>query len=89
MAVIKLKKIPKKEETIDDILARFCYHFPQYKYHEAKKMPFFRIKQMLSVAIKEDAKKMYNLTRIVAAPHTKKGGGVKKLSNHFKKIIED
>lgn len=89
MAKIKAKKIPLRVESAEDTIARFCYHFPQYTFHEAKQMPFVRIKQMLKVARKEQALLLYDLTRIASAPHTEKGKEVKKLLQSYKEIVED
>lgn len=36
-----------------------------------------------------EAIKMFNMTQIAAAPHTKKGSGVKKLADHFKRMSRD
>ena len=88
MSVIKTQKINKKEESTEDTLARFCYYFPQYQYHEAKILPNVRIRKLLRVAEKEKAKMMYDLTIAISAPHTKKGGGVKKMLDNLKKIID-
>lgn len=88
MVVIHAQKIPHKELDPEDILATFCFHFQQYSYLDAKRMPFKRILQMLKIAEKERAKVMYDLTQIASAPHTKKGSGVKKLLDHFKKIMD-
>ena len=88
MAVIKVQKAPKSKVEKDDVIARFCFYFPQYKYSEAKKLPYKRIKSMLDVAQKERAIFMYELTQIVAAPNTKKGSGVKKMLEYYKGIIK-
>ncbi|MFA9228760.1 MAG: hypothetical protein ACEQR7_10090 [Agathobacter rectalis] len=74
---------------MEDIIARFCYYYPQYTYHFAyKNLPFKRIVKMLSVARKEQALMLYNITRAIAAPHTKKGSGVKSLLDEFKKVAD-
>ena len=39
-------------------------------------------------AEKINAQNKYDYTQIVAAPHTKKGSGVKKLTEHFKKQMD-
>ena len=87
---ILLQALPKKKpDSSSDTLAKFCYHFPQYKYHEAREMPFKRVQQMLIIARKEYAHKMIDLTNIAAAPHSAKGKGVKKMVEFFSRIIED
>lgn len=89
MPVIKAKKIPKKRvDSAEDILARFCYHFPQYKLHEAKKLPYKRVAHMLKVAHKEQAKKMVNLVHIASAQQSRKGRGIKKMLNYLQNIID-
>lgn len=89
MPTIKAKKIPRKTLLPEDLLAKFCYHFPQYKFHEARKLPYKRIIQMLKIAQKEHAIKMLDLVQIVAAPHTNKGKGVSSLISAFQQILKD
>lgn len=79
---------PKKDTSQDDVIARFCYYFPQYTFQEALALPFRRIRQMLAVVDSEKAREYFILTKIAAAPHTKKGEGVKKLLNEFKKQMK-
>lgn len=89
MAVIKAQKIPRSKNKEEDIIAQFCYHYPQYTYHFAyKHLSLRRIIKMLNVARREQALMLYNITRAAAAPHTKKGVGVKKLLEEFTKIID-
>lgn len=91
MATIKAKTVPKKESTssssVEYTLARFCYHFQQYQYHEAKKIPHKRIKLMLKIAEKEEAIKMFNILQIIASQHTKKLSGIKKLTKYYQSIV--
>lgn len=90
MVRVSAQKIPKaKPDSSEDILARFCYYFPQYKFHEARKLPFARIIQMLKVARKCHAEEMIEMLQITNAPHTKKQAGVKNLLSYFQKIIEE
>jgi len=70
-----------------DILARLCYYFPQYKLSEARALPFKHVCTLLKTANKEKARDYINLVQISAAPHTKKGAGVKKLVSEYKKVI--
>lgn len=88
MATIKAKKIPQKKISNDDLLAKFCYHYQQYKYSEAKKLPYKRVIKMLRVAEKEQARFLFELTQIATAPHTKKGAGVKSLLDRYKSMID-
>lgn len=87
MNVIEVQKVPvsQKKESSDDILAQFCYYYPQYKFHEAKKLPIKRVVQMLRIANRELAKHYSNLLEISVAPHTQKAQGVKKLRDVYGK----
>jgi len=89
MPIIKAKKVPSKTESVEDILALFCYHFPQYTFQAARRIPNKRIRQMLRVAKREQAVFLHHLTGIASAPHTKKGSGVKKMLKYFRDIIEN
>jgi hypothetical protein len=87
--IIKVQKVPQKTQSAESIIARFCCYFPQYKFHEARKLPFFRLKMMINIWEKEYARRMIDLVEIVSAPHTKKGSGVRKVIDKYKKIIEE
>jgi len=87
MPVIKAQRVPQKEIKSEDVLGRFCYHYPQYKYSEARRMPYVRVLRLLNIAAKEEARKMHELTRIVAGPHTKKGQGTQKMLKYYQSII--
>lgn len=87
MPVFSLKR-PKKSNTAwseENLWARFCYYFPQYTFNEAKKLPFKRIMQMLSVVDKERALDAYHHCLAAMAPHSKKPDSVLK---YFKQLIE-
>lgn len=89
MAVIKAKQLPKKKaESAEEILARFCYHFQQYTYSEARKLPYKRVVQLLKAAQKEQAKEMIVLTHIASAPHSRKGKLIKKVLDYLNRVIE-
>ena len=88
MAVIKAQQVPKRHKSPGDLLAEFCFYFPQYKYHEARKLPAKRVLKMLDIAYRENAKKYFELTQISSAPHTKKGAGVKKLLDRYKRQLD-
>lgn len=75
------KKINKRET-----FALLCFYFPQYTLKEASELPFRDVQLLISTAQKMEAARMYNLTQIAAAPHTKKMVNVKKLSDYFKKL---
>lgn len=86
MVVVKAQKIPQKNISSEDIIACFCYNYPQYTYKEARLLPFTRLNQMIKVARQEQAKLLYNITRAIAAPHQK--AGVKKLLDELNTIIQ-
>jgi hypothetical protein len=85
---IKVQKVKTARAKLngDELLAQLCFLFPQYTLNEARRLPYKDVQLLLRVAQKQQATQLYNLTQVVAAPHTKKGEGVKKLSEHFKKI---
>lgn len=85
--VIKIQKIPKKEANIDDLLASFCYHFPQYKYNEARQLPYKRVVQMLRVAEKEKAKLLFVLCKGMALTNAKPKD-MKNLLDDLRKVID-
>lgn len=64
-----------------------AYHYPQYKPEDAMKINIKMQKRLLKVARKVEAERMYNLTQIAAAPHTKKGQGVRSLLDFFRKAF--
>lgn len=86
---IEVQKVPKKTLNSEDLIATFCIYYPQYKFHEARLLPARRLSQMLKVALKHEAKKMFELTQIVAAPHTKKMTSVKKLSSYYQGAMQN
>ena len=89
MAEIEVQKIPAKESRKRELYARVCYFYPQYKLEDVQKMPNRDVMLLLKVANQIEALKMLNLTQISAAPHTKKGAGVKKLTSHFRKVARN
>ena len=91
MAVVAVAQpVPSSEDTTSyrEIWATVAYYYPQYTLKEASKLPARDIKLLIKTAKKLEAQKMFNLTQIAAAPHTKKGEGVKKLSEHFKRLAK-
>lgn len=90
MPTVKVKRIPRsgKEISTEDVLAQFCYYFPQYTFVQARKLPAKRIKQMLRVVDREEAKRMYQFAQIIASQHTKKMSGMKKILESYKSVIE-
>lgn len=89
MAEISVAKVERKQLSKRELYAQVCYYYPQYKLQEVAKLPQRDITLLIKVANQLEGLKMLNLTQIAAAPHTKKGSGVKKLTNHFKRIAKD
>lgn len=85
---VRVKKVVSQAPKLNvrELLAQLCYYYPQYTLNDAQKIPYRDVQLLLRVARKQQAIQLYNLTQISAAPHTKKGEGVKKLSEHFKGI---
>ncbi len=86
---IRAQKIPPRKISVEDVLATFCYKYPQYTFAQAEKLPYKRIVQMLKISRRLDAEKMLELINIVVAPHTKKGQGVKNIVEYYKGIIKE
>lgn len=89
MAEIKVQKVEKSKSSKRELYARVCYFYQQYTLEDVEKMPNRDVTLLLKVANQVEALKMLNLTQISAAPYTKKGMGVKKLTSHFKKVAKD
>jgi hypothetical protein len=89
MAVIEVAKAPSKSNSKREIYAQVCYYYPQYTLKEVETLPQRDVTLLLQVANKIEGLKMLNLTQIAAAPHTKNGSGVKKLTSHFKKVAQN
>jgi hypothetical protein len=87
---VRVQPVNKKSQRIngEELIAQVCYYYPQYDLDTAKQLSYRRVRLLLRVAQQQQAIQLYNLTQIAAAPHTKKGIGVKKLSDHFKKIAD-
>lgn len=85
--VIKVQKIPQKKIPPSDVIAKFCYHYQQYTFAQARKLPYNRIQQMLKVATQEQAKIMITLVEVVSAPHAKDGG--RSLRENLNAIINE
>lgn len=88
MARVRAKQVPTQAVSVNkrEMFATLCYYFPQYTLKDAAEMPFKNVQLLLKTAKRIEAERMYNLTQIAAAPHTKKMVSVKKLSEHFKKM---
>ena len=68
--------------------ALVCYYYPQYKLEDVEQMPARDVNLLISTAHKQKAIEYMNHVQIAAAPHTKKGEGIKKLIDAYKKIVE-
>ena len=80
--------IKKDKNTKRKLWATVCYYYPQYTLQEASQLSNRDIKLLLKVANQIEAQYKYDLVQIAAAPHTKKGSGVKKLTEHFRKQMD-
>jgi hypothetical protein len=86
MAEVTAAKVPKARLSKRELYATVCFYYPQYTLRDAQRLPARDIRLLIRTAKKHEAMKMYNLIQIAAAPHTKKGQGVKKLLAHFKRL---
>lgn len=89
---IKAKPIPTKsgkggKVSNRALWARICYYYPQYTLEEASRLSVRDIRLLLNVANEIEAERFFNLTQIAAAPHTKKGKGVKQLTDYFQSLM--
>jgi len=88
MAEIVVQKVQKNNSRSSkrELYAMVCYYYSQYTLKEAAKLTARDINLLITTARKIEAQKMYNLTQIAAAPHTKNGNGVKSILKHFKRL---
>lgn len=70
------------------LYAAIAYHYPQYKLEDVETMPYRDVVLLFNTATRIEAEKMYNLTMIASAPHSKDGRGVKTLMEHFKGLMK-
>lgn len=85
---VALPRQPEKEANkLKDLAAKVAYYYPQYTYEDALDLDIRQTLRLLRTVSVEQATDRLYLTQIVAAPHTKKGEGVKKLVDNFKKVI--
>lgn len=70
-----------------ELWASVCYHYPQYTLEQASRLSKRDIVLLLKTAKRLRASEMLELVQIVASPHTKKGKGVKQLSDYYKREI--
>lgn len=82
---------PDNEKTLTkrELWAEVAYNYPQYTLKQASELSTRDVKLLLRIARREKAVEYFNLTQIAAAPHTEKGKGVKKLTDNFRKQINN
>lgn len=85
MVKVSAKRASAPRATRRELYATVCYYYPRYSLQEAQKLPARDLNLLIKTAKKMEAVKMFNLTQIAAAPNSKKGKGVSKLLDHFKK----
>ena len=83
-----VREIKNREVSKRQTWASICYYYPQYTLKEASLLSSRDIRLLLTTARRLEASRMKNLVQIAAAPHTKKGSGVKKLLDFFQKEID-
>jgi hypothetical protein len=72
--------------TAEKLVAEVCYHYPVYTLSQARRLPARDVLLLLKVAKQKRAENYYELTHIAAAPHTRKGQGVKALLDRYKEM---
>lgn len=92
--VIRVQKPSKPTQNIDfeEVLTRFCIHFPQYTFSQARKVPFARIKKMLIVAEKQYYLRMIDQVEIAMSSLSQKGSQKPfgdSLIEKYKKILRE
>lgn len=87
MATIQAQKIPQKVPSANEILTTFCLYYPAYTFRMAQNMPYRRVVYMVRQARRHEARRMIELTRIIAAPHTDKGKGIQKVIELYQEIL--
>lgn len=86
-------EVPEEEDSdsdaeIVDLLTRVCYFYPQYTLEDAERLTNSQVTALLVQAEKQRAIEFYNLTLIAAAPYTKNGELVEKLTSQYREIAE-
>jgi len=91
MARIEVQKVVSQSKKLNAraLLAELCYYYPQYTLAAARRLPARDVVLLLKTARKKDSERYLNLTQIAAAPHTKKGQGVKKLLKRYERGAKD
>lgn len=71
-----------------DLITRVCYFYPQYTLDTAQELTQGQVNALLLQAEKQRAIEFYNHVLIAAAPHSKKGQMIGKLTKQYKKIAD-
>lgn len=71
------------------LYATVAYYYPQYTLKAVANMPYRDVLLLIKTATRIEAERMYNLTQIASAPHSKNGKGVKQLLDHFRKTLKE
>ena len=88
MAEIQVQKAEsKKKYNKRELYAQICYYYG-YTLDYVSKLPARDLYLLSNTANKMQALDYINLVNITAAPHTRRGGGIKKLIQNYKKILE-
>lgn len=88
--VVRVQQIPAKETKpvdADRLCEELCYHYQQYTFAMARKLPYKRLASLLRTARREQARHYYELVQIATAPHTKDGKGVETLIKSYEDRI--
>ena len=91
MAEIRVAKVESDADVKSsrrELYAMVAFYYPQYTLKQASHLKARDIYLLLKIANKMEAIRNLNMTQIVASPHSKKGASVKKLVDHFNKIIK-
>lgn len=89
MPIIKVQRLPGKKLNVRRLQAELCYYYPQYTLEAARRLSARDVFLLLREARRKEAVHYYNLTQIAAAPHSKKGAMVRKLSERYKDVINN
>lgn len=83
MATVQVAKIDTPKITKRELYANVCYHYG-YKLDYVQSLPARDLYLLYKMANRIESAKMYALTNIAAAPHSKKGQSVRKLLDYYK-----
>lgn len=87
MATVKAQRVSSGggEFKKRDLYATVCYYYPQYTLKQAALLKARDLNLLIRTARRLQAIQNLELTQIVAAPHTEKGKGVKKLIERYQR----